>query len=161
MSFFDQADLDKQAAADKEASESPKFDPAPGDHVDAVLTKAETFTGGQYAPTIVINFRNVGDKAVGGVEAGTVGYMFLPTVARRKFSEAAPAIGSAFRLRYEGKVTPEKGGNPYKDWTLVTESMQDTSKQDRHLWASIQPEGLSPEAARSQAATVDDSSWKF
>jgi hypothetical protein len=161
MSFFDTADLDKQAAADKEASESPKFDPAPGDSVDGILTKAEMFTGGQYAPTIVINFRNVGKKAVGGVDEGKIGYLFLPTVLRRKFLEAAPAVGTAFKLRFEGLVSPEGGGNSYKDWTLVTESMGDTSKQDRRMWDAINPAngGVAAPQAQQQSNTGD--SWTF
>jgi hypothetical protein len=161
MSFFDEADLDKQAAADKEASESPKFDPAPGDSINAILTKAEMFTGGQYDPTIVINLRNVGDKAVGGVDAGKIGYLFLPTVLRRKFLEAAPAVGTAFKLRFEGLVSPEGGGNSYKDWTLVTESMSETSKQDRRMWDAINPAsvGVATPPAPQQSNTGEG--WRF
>ena len=166
MSFFDGVDMDAQRKADQEASDSPKFDPKPGDMVDAVLTKAEYVPPKQYAASIVINFRNVGDETVGDVEAGKVGYLFLPTVLRRKMLEAAPAIGTAFRLRYEGKVTPESGGNPYKDWTLVTESMEDNSKMDRHLWDSINPDMRVGQAATQQAGNVqrdggDDAGWRF
>lgn len=162
ISFFDDADLDGQQAADKEASESPKYDPKAGDEVNGVLTKAEMFTGGQYDPTIVINFRNVGDKKVGGVDAGAIGYLFLPTVLRRKMLETAPAIGTPFKLRFEGSVTPEKGGNPYKDWTLVTASMTDSNAADRVLWDAIDPAqraDVPRSAPRGQAQDAD--SWKF
>jgi len=161
MSFFDDADLDAQQAADKEASESPKFDPKAGDTVQAVLTKAEMFSGGQYDPTIVINFRNVGDKEVGGVEAGAIGYLFLPTVLRRKMLEAAPAVGSPFKLRFEGSVTPEKGGNPYKDWTLITGSMEDSTMADRRLWDSIDPGQRAGSMPTQGGGKQQDSDWKF
>lgn len=170
MSFFDEADLDQQAEADKEAADSPKFDPAPGDSVNAVLTKAELFIGdGRYAPTIVINFRNVGDKTVGGVEPGKVAYMFLPTVLRRKMIAAAPAVGSAFKLRYEGLTTPEKGGNPYKDYTLITESMQDgadPSKSAPQLWTSLSSglednRGHGDRGFASGSERTSEGEWKF
>lgn len=163
MSFFDDADLDQQQAADKEAAESPKFDPAEGDVLDGVLTKAEAYSKGRFDPTIVINFRNVGKDTVGGVEPGKVGYLFLPTVLRRKFLDAAPAIGTAFRVRFEGTVAPEKGGNPYKDWTLITESMTDATKVDRPMWEGIRPAEVnaprSGGSSGSEANTADD--WMF
>jgi hypothetical protein len=154
--FFDTADLDRQAELDKEQSESGKFDPAPGDTLDAILTKAERFEGGQYDPTIVINLRNVGDEAVGGVEPGKIGYMFLPTVLRRKMLSAAPAVGTAFRLRFEGLTKPEGGGNEYKDWTILTESMSDQAKADRALWDRIDPGKPSASASAS-----DNKEWSF
>lgn len=167
MSFFDQADLDKQAAVDKEAADSSKFDPSPGDELQGILTKAELFIGdGRYAPTVVINFRNVGSETVGGIEPGKVGYLFLSTVLRRKMLSAQPAIGTAFKLRYEGQVVPEKGGNPYKDWTIVTESMvdeEDTSKSSPTMWTAIAA-GLEPSVPQSRGLTGERTSegeWKF
>ena len=108
---------------------------------------------GQYPASIVINLRNVSGTVAGGVEDGKIGYLFLPTVLRRKMLEAAPSVGSAFQLRYEGTVKPEGGGNAYKDWTLVTEAMiegADPSKSDQELWNSINPDLRGGGPAQSQ-----------
>ena len=167
MSFFDSIDEDMegQRTVDSEASDAGKFDPSEGESLQAVLLKADLFTGGQYEPGMTITFRNVGDKKVGGIEAGESGRMFLSgVVLKRKMLEAAPAIGSPFALRYEGKVTPSSGGNPYRDWTVVTPYTRDgdTNAQDRALWDSIDPDqrGFTPKAAPSgQAQNSED--WKF
>ena len=160
--FFDDAsgDLDAQQASNKEASDADRFDPQAGDEVQAVLLKADLFTGGQYDPAITITFRNVGDKAVGGIEAGKTGRMFLSTVAERMFLEAAPAVGSPFLLRFEGKITPDKGGNPYKNWTLVTPFTKDGNEEayDRALWDQINPGSRKGVSTDSR---VDGDSWKF
>ena len=161
MSFFESAsdDLDAQQASNKEASDADRFDPQAGDEVQAVLLKADLFTGGQYDPAITITFRNVGDATVGGIEAGKSGRMFLSTVAERMFLEAAPAVGSPFMLRFEGKVTPEKGGNPYKNWTLVTPFTKDGNEEayDRALWDGIAP-GSRKVSGKQQSG---EDSWKF
>lgn len=141
MGFFDDVEeaLDAQQQADKEASEAPKFDPKPGDVLQGVLLGAEYFDKGQFDPTILVTFRNVGSSTVGGIEAGKSGVMWLPTVARRKFISAAPAVGSPFALQYVGKVVPEKGGNEYKDWTIVTPFTKDGDEHatDRELWDGL------------------------
>ena len=161
MSFFESAsdDLDAQQASNKEASDADRFDPQAGEEVQAVLLKADLFTGGQYDPAITITFRNVGDATVGGIEAGKSGRMFLSTVAERMFLEAAPAVGSPFMLRFEGKVTPEKGGNPYKNWTLVTPFTKDGNEEayDRALWDGIAPGARTVQI--NKQSTED--SWKF
>ena len=165
MSFFDDAsdDLDAQQGKNKEASDADRFEPKAGDEVQAILLKAELFTKGQYDPAITITFRNVGDKEVGDVEAGKSGRMFLSTVAERMFLEAAPAIGSPFMLRFEGKVTPEKGGNPYKDWTLVTPFTKDGNDEayDRALWDAINPSALKSGSGARQSSGGDSQDWKF
>ena len=165
MSFFDEVDedLSSQHDADEEAADATKYDPSKGDSIQAVLLKADIYTGGQYKPAITITFRNVGDKEVGGIKAGESGRMFLATVLKRKMMEAAPAIGSPFALRYEGKVTPASGGNAYGDWTIVTPFTRDGDEnaRDRALWDSIDPDqrGFTPPAqAQGQA---QDSDWKF
>ena len=163
MSFFDSADdaLDAQKAANAEASDATKYSPEAGDTVNAVLLQARLFTGGQYDPAITITFRNVGEAAVGGIEAGKSGRLFLSTVLARQMTEAAPAIGSPFMLRYEGKVKPESGGNAFHDWTVVTPFTKDGDEASRDigLWTSIQP----PEVGGSgrAASTSGDSDWKF
>ncbi len=165
MSFFDSMDddLEAQSKADAEASDADKFEPNPGDVLNAILLKADLFTGGQYDPAITITFRNAGDEAIGGVEPGKSGRMFLGAVLTTKMLDAAPKIGTPFSLRYEGKVTPASGGNPYKNWTLVTPWTRDSdeSARDTALWTSITPEKLSPDARASQAAKEGDSNWRF
>jgi hypothetical protein len=164
MSFFDDAssDLDAQKGKNQEASDADRFEPKDGEEVQAVLLKADLFTKGQYDPAITITFRNVGDKEVGGIEAGKSGRMFLSTVAERMFLEAAPAVGSPFMLRFEGKVTPEKGGNPYKDWTLVTPFTKDGNEEayDRSLWDAINPSALKS-APRAAGGGDSGDTWKF
>ena len=163
MSFFDDAssDLDAQKDKNQEASDADRFEPKDGEEVQAVLLKADLFTKGQYDPAITITFRNVGDAEVGGIEAGKSGRMFLSTVAERMFLEAAPAVGSPFMLRFEGKITPDKGGNPYKDWTLVTPFTKDGNDEayDRALWDAINPSALKS-APRGQGGDSGDT-WKF
>jgi hypothetical protein len=166
MSFFDNASetLDAQKAANQEASEANRFEPEAGEEVQAVLLKADLYTKGQYDPAITITFRNVGDATVGGIEAGKSGRMFLSTVAERMFMEAAPAIGSPFVLRFEGKVTPEKGGNPYKNWTVVTPFTKDGDDEayDRALWDAINPAGHRSSGGTRQSSGGDSGSeWKF
>lgn len=164
VSFFDDAssNLDAQQEKNQEAANADRFNPNAGDEVQAVLLKADLFTKGQYDPSIIITFRNVGDKTVGDVEAGESGVLFLSTVAERMFMEAAPAVGSPFVLRFEGKVIPDKGGNPYKDWTLVTPFTKDGNAEayDRALWDSINPAAMKGAPARA-ASSDGDSSWKF
>ena len=163
VSFFDDAsdDLDAQQGKNQEASDADRFEPEDGAEVQAVLLKADLYTKGQYDPAITITFRNVGDEEVGGIEAGKSGRMFLSTVAERMFLEAAPAVGSPFMLRFEGKVKPEKGGNAYKDWTLVTPFTKDgdDSAYDRALWDAINPAAL--KSAPSGGRQSDSDSWKF
>ena len=131
-SFFDDIDstVDAKAKADAEARDSDKFDPSPGDMLRGVLLKAERPTT-QFGKGLVVTFRNVGEEAVGGIEPGNSGYMFASTVLERMLQEQAPRIGSGIAIRYEGKVTPDSGGNPYKDWTVVSET------SDRGLWVGL------------------------
>ena len=165
MSFFDEVDedLDSQKSADDEASDANKYEPEAGDQLQAVLLKADLFTGGQYEPAITITFRNVGDKKVGGIKAGESGRMFLQTVLKRKMMDAAPAIGTPFALRYEGKVKPASGGNPYNDWTVVTPFTKsgDESARDRALWDSIDPEQRAVVPTAAPKGQAQDSDWKF
>ena len=165
MSFFDdiEADLDSKKATDEEAFDAPKFDPEEGDELHGVLLKAEAFTKGKYEPTVIITFRNVGEKAVGGVEAGASGVMFCPTVLRRKLFESTPAMNTPFALRFEGSITPAKGGNPYKDWTLYTAYMKEANPDalDIPLWRDIQTQVDVPRGQKPQAAQGGDSDWKF
>lgn len=159
--FFENMDetMDKKATADKEAAEAPKFDPNPGDLLKAVLLKADAFVGGQYPPTAVITFKNVGEEAVGNVEPGKTGTLFASTVLRTKLFEAAPAIGQPFGLRFEGTVKPDSGGFSYKNWTVIG------SGEDRVLWKGIAEriagETLSPETQRSQNAQPGDTDWQL
>ena len=161
--FFDGIDdaIGKQHESDVEAADAPKFDPEAGEQLNAVLLKAEPFTKGQWGPTVIITFRNVGDEAVGGIEAGESGVLFTPTVLRRKILEAQPAIGTPFALRFEGTVTPEKGGNAYKDWTLLTSYMKsgDPADVDHELWNGIA--AVVNVAPPARTATVSDDEWKF
>jgi len=167
VGFFDGIDdaLDEQHKTDQEAFDAPKFDPEPGDNLQGVLLKAEPFTKGKFGATVLLSFRNVGEEAVGGVEAGESGVLFCPTVLRRKLIESAPAIGTPFALRFEGKVTPEKGGNPYKDWTLLTSYQKtgDASEVDQPLWNNIQSKMGDDEPRGDSGNTVaeGDSGWKF
>lgn len=143
MGFFDGADETLAQQAEQDAQSDNKYEPDPGDVLHGVLLKAEAYTKDThgYEPTLVITVRNVGETKVGGIAPGESGYLFTPTVLRRKVLEAEPAIGTAFILEFKGKVTPDKGGNPYKDYTLVTESTKgegDESKRDRALWGQIQ-----------------------
>lgn len=162
--FFDDIgdDLDNKKVADEEAYDAPKFDPEAGDELHGVFLKAEAFTKGKYDPTVLLTFRNVGEKAVGGVDAGASGVMFCPTVLRRKLFESTPAMNTPFALRFEGSVTPAKGGNPYKDWTLYTAYMKEATPDalDIPMWQAIQAQ---VDVSRPQGASTENkgSDWKF
>lgn len=166
-SFFDSIGeaLDAQHTADAEQADAPKFDPKQGESLNGVFLKAEAFTKGKYDATVLLTFRNVGDEAVGGIEAGASGVLFCPTVLRRKLFEASPAMGTPFALRFEGSVQPSGGGNAYKDWTLLT-SYQKTSNMDEvdePLWRKIQSVVDADEVPRTSTPSdsSDDGTWKF
>ena len=164
MSFFDSItdDVEAQTASDTEDSDAGKFDPAAGDLLQGVVLKVDLFTGGNYSPAITLTFRNVGEKEVGGVEPGKSGRIFLGgVVIKRKMMEAAPAIGSPFALLSKGKVSPESGGNSYKDWTLVTPFTRDgdAASHDRALWDSVDPDQrafVAPTATAAKDTTAGD-----
>ena len=165
--FFDGIEdaMTSKAEADAEAADIPKFDPKAGEMLNAVLLEAKPFTGGDYDPTIILTFRNVGDKAVGGIEPGASGVLFTPTVLRRKLLEAQPAIGTPFALRFEGTVTPPKGFS-YKDWTLLTAYMKSGSPDDVNpqMWHAIAAEVSVSKAPTTQATpsnAPDMGDWKF
>lgn len=165
--FFDGIDdvMEGKAKADAEAADAPKFDPKAGETLNAVLLEAKVFSG-DYEPTVLITFRNVGDSTIGGVEAGASGVLFSSTVLRRKLLEGQPAVGTPFALRYEGKVTPAKGGNAYHDWTLFTayEKTGNPGDVDPAMWHTIQGEltaGAPRAQAQAPAANADSSDWKF
>ncbi len=161
--FFDDigTDLDDKKATDEEAFDAPKFDPNKGDELHGVFLKAEAFTKGKYEPTVLLTFRNVGEKEVGGVEAGASGVLFCPTVLRRKLFESTPAMNTPFALRFEGTITPEKGGNPYKDWTLYTAYMKEATPDalDIPLWLNIQSH--MDDGDRRATPQGADGEWKF
>ncbi len=168
--FFDSSEDALAKQADKDEQSDNKFDPSQGDVFKGIFLKAEAYTKGKYEPTVVLTIRNAGDKEVGGIEPGDSGYFFAPTVLRRKLFEAEPAMGTPFILESLGSITPEKGGNPYKGWTLVTPTTQDEpdeSARDRALWSSIGVQMASkPQQAQApnaygggeQAASGE---WKF
>lgn len=164
--FFDDigTDLDDKKATDEEAFDAPKFDPNKGDELHGVFLKAEAFTNDSmgYAPTVLITFRNVGEKEIGGVEAGASGVLFCPTVLRRKLFESTPAMNTPFALRFEGSVTPEKGGRTYKDWTLYTAYMKEATPDalDIPLWRDIQSQ-VDVGDRRTSAPQGADGEWKF
>jgi len=158
--FFDGIDdaMDNKQTVDQEQSDAPKFEPKVGETLQAVLTTAKAFTGGQYAPTVVISFKNVGDKAVGSVDAGGSGSLFASTVLRRQLLEAQPALGKPFALRLE--ETPD--GKNYKNWTLITSYMKtgNQSDIDPALWSGI------ARTIAENTSTVPDAQpgtpeWKF
>ena len=163
--FFDDIgdDLDKRKATDEEAFDAPKFDPSAGDELHGVFLKAEAFTKGKYEPTVLLTFRNVGEKAIGGVEAGASGVLFCPTVLRRKLFESTPAMNTPFALRFEGSVTPAKGGNPYKDWTLYTAYMKEASPEalDIPFWREIQAQVDVEPRREASGGQQSGSDWKF
>ncbi|RLB68527.1 MAG: hypothetical protein DRH08_00640 [Deltaproteobacteria bacterium] len=159
--FFEGIDdaMDSKQTADQEISDSPKFEPAEGETLHAILLTAKAFTGGRFDPTVVITFRNVGETAIGGVEPGTSGSLFAPTVLRRKLLEAQPAAGKPFALRYEG--TPD--GKAYKDWTLITSYMKTGNQTDLDpgLWSGIARTIAENTGPRTQNAQPGDTDWKF
>lgn len=163
--FFDGIDdaIADQKARDEEASDSTKFEPKAGEILQGVLLKADVASG-KYDPNVVITFRNVGSKTVGGLEPGASGYMFTPTVLRRKIIEAAPKIGTPFALEFHGLVAPEGGGNSYKDFTLVTPFTKDgdATARDLALWdrLSSQVDGTNRGATAPRGGD-DADAWQF
>ena len=159
--FFDGIDdaMNSKQTADQEQSDAPKFDPEVGDLLQGILTTAKAFTGGQYDPTVVITFKNVGDKEVGGVGAGASGSLFASTVLRRQLLEAQPAVGKPFALRRE--ETPD--GKNYKNWTLMTAYMRSGNQSDLDpaLWSGIARTIAENAPNKAQQAQPGDQDWKF
>ena len=163
--FMDDLDdkVNKKAEADKEASDAGNYTPEAGELLRAVLTAASLFTGGQYAPSITISFRNIGEEAAGGIEPGGIGRMFLSTVLEGKFMESAPKIGSSFGLRFEGMLT-SKAGNEYKAWTALFEADDDETKRDHRFWSQVKvPKSNygNGEEAEDAGEAGDQKDWKF
>jgi hypothetical protein len=129
MSFFDDVNLDKQAAQDEEEFNSPDWTPEEGDTLNCVVLDRKVVDT-KYGVKLVLVIRNAGDKS-GGIDKGASGNLWCPAVLTRKVLEIQPAQGSAMSVRFEGKVTPEKGGNPYNNHTLVVE------KTDIAWWAGV------------------------
>ena len=112
MSFFDEADLDKKAAQDEEEFNSEDWTPELGEELNAIVLSNKVVDT-KRGKKLVVVIRNAGEGTSGGIEAGKSGNLWCPAVLTRKMLEETPAVGKGIKVRFEGKVTPEKGGNPY------------------------------------------------
>jgi hypothetical protein len=156
MSFFDEADLDKKAAQDEEEFNSEDWNPEVGEVLDAVVLSNKVVDT-KWGKKLVVVIRNAGEATSGGIEVGKSANLWCPAVLTRKMLEETPAIGKGIKVRFEGKVTPEKGGNPYNNHTLVVEA------HNPQAWAGF-AEKLEEEDARPrmQAVSQDtDSGWQY
>ncbi len=151
--FFDNADLDTKAAQDEEEFNSPDWTPEEGEELTAVVLERKVVST-KFGQKLVIVIRNVGEKTSGGIEAGKSGNLWCPAVLSRKMLDAQPAQGAGLKVRFEGKVTPEKGGNPYNNHTLLVES------NNPQWWAGIR-EQLEESNARQAPAAAGGQDWKF
>ena len=151
--FFDNADLDTKAAQDKEEFDSADWTPEAGEELTAVVLERKVVKT-KWGMKLVLVIRNVGEKTSGGIEAGKSGNLWCPAVLSRKMLDAQPAQGSGLKVRFEGKVTPEKGGNPYNNHTLLVET------NNPQWWAGVR-EQLEEKGATAPASGQSGSDWKF
>ena len=152
--FFDNADLDEQAAKDQEEFDSPDWTPEEGEAIDCVLLSHKAVKT-KYGMKLVLIVRNVGDAASGSIEAGKSGNLWCPAVLQRKVLELTPAQGSAMKVRFEGKVQPEKGGNAYNNHIVMVER----AAPQAWMGVAAQLDGGGTASAPAQAQQGSD--WKF
>lgn len=152
--FFDNADLDKKAAQDEEEFNSSDWTPEEGEELTAVVLERKVVKT-KFGLKLVLVVRNVGDETSGGIEAGKSGNLWCPAVLSRKMLDAQPAQGSGLKVRFEGKVTPEKGGNPYNNHTLLVEG------SNPEWWAGIREQLDESPRGGTQAPAQSGSDWKF
>lgn len=154
MSFFDDVDLDKQAAQDEEEFNSADWTPEEGETLNCVVLERKAVKT-KWGMKLVLVIRNAGDKS-GGIDSGASGNLWCSAVLSRKVLDAQPAQGSGLAVRFEGKVTPEKGGNPYNNYTLAVE------KSNPQWWMGVRDQlDESPRGQTPQAQAVDSQDWKF
>ena len=154
MSFFDDADLDAKAAQDQEEQNSADWTPEDGESLQAIVLSRKVVNT-KYGKKLVLVVRNVGEDTSGEIEAGKSGNLWCSTVLARKVLEAQPMIGKGISVRYEGKVQPEKGGNAYKDHTLIVEA------SDPAAWVGVAEQLDDNRTQTPRAAAVGESDWKF
>ena len=154
MSFFDEADIEAQAKVDADTADSDSFELVEGEVLKGIVLSAKTTTT-RYGLALVLIVRNVGDKPAGGIEAGESGTLWCSTVLERKMLEAAPKKGTGIILRYEGKVTPKKGGNPYKSYTLLAEE----SAPEAYATFAIQLAEAKSVSVQKATPTADSGDW--
>ena len=153
MSFFDDADLDKQAAKDEEEFNSADWTPEVNEEMNAIVLSHKVVKT-KWGQKLILVVRNVGDKTSGGIEAGMSGNLWAGTVLARKILEASPATGTGIKVRFEGKVTPEKGGNPYNNYTLIAEQHNPAE------WVGVAQQ-LDDKVPTGAPAQNTEDGWKF
>ena len=152
MSFFDDVDLDKQAAQDEEEFNSPDWTPEEGETLNCVVLDRKVVDT-KWGLKLVLVVRNAGENS-GGIAKGASGNLWCPAVLARKVLDIQPAKGSGMSVRFEGKVTPEKGGNPYNNHTLAVENTNPA------WWAGVRDRlDENPRGQTPQAQAVKEGDW--
>lgn len=124
--FFNEAEdrLSAQQQHDHETRDAGQWKPGKGDRLTGVLLKAETRET-RFGTNIAMFVRVVNEDSSdqgGAIDKGKAVLVWLGR-ARLDASlrEQKPAPGKGLIIQFNGKVTPEGGGNATNDYTVVSE----------------------------------------
>jgi hypothetical protein len=133
-SFFDDVEtkLDEKAEEDSQALSGTVWDPAPGEMLKGVLTRAEVVKAAGRR-SIVLNVKNVGDDS-GGIGTGETATIWgSRTVLKSALLREQPALGKALAIRFDGSQE-SKSGNEFFMYTVLCE------EADPALWTKLEAE---------------------
>jgi len=142
------ADINELLNKQREERGADKWQPDAGDILEGILTKTGWYDGGEYDPSLWLIIKDMEDD--------TSVRVYCPTVLKNQVNEEAPAIGSGVAIRYEGRVTAEKSGRKYHDYTLALVPDKDGAVLRDHAYWKENGVYRGPEAANA-AASDDDS----
>jgi hypothetical protein len=131
-SFFDDVEskMDEKAEEDSQALSGTVWDPAPGEMLKGVLTRAEVAKT-QHGRSLVLNVKNVGD-ATGGIESGETATIWgSRTVLKSALLREQPALGKALAIRFDGSQESQSG-NEFFMYTILCE------ESDPALWDKLE-----------------------
>jgi hypothetical protein len=130
--FFDDVEtkLDQKADEDSQALSGTVWNPAPGEMLKGVLTRAEVAKT-QHGRSLVLNVKNVGDET-GGIAAGETATIWgSRTVLKSALLREQPALGKALAIRFDG-TQESQSGNEFFMYTVLCE------EADPALWTKLE-----------------------
>ena len=133
--FFDDLEtkMDSKADEDSQALSGEQWDPAEGEMLKGVLTRAEVVKASGRR-SIVLNVINRGDDSGGIAPGGTATIWGSRTVLKSALLREQPAIGKALAIRFDGSQESQTGGNAFFMYTVLCE------EADPVLWGKLEAE---------------------
>jgi hypothetical protein len=131
-SFFDDVEskMDQKADEDSQALSGTVWDPAEGEMLKGVLTRAEVAKT-QHGRSLVLNVKNVGEDT-GGIAAGETATIWgSRTVLKSALLREQPALGKPLAIRFDGSQESQSG-NEFFMYTVLCE------EADPALWTKLE-----------------------